>query len=434
MTEETKKAVISNRIYLKVGALHLAAIRKELTYKIEKKIPVKAGAKKPMEIIRDYKILAGNIISIPQGRLDLIPEGYTLTDKRVSVPYPFPTPVFPLREDQLDIYNQVEDTCFINALVGWGKTFTALYLAYKLGQKTLIVTPTTILRDQWITEVRKLFDMEPGSIGSKTYNIEPTIVIGNVQSVSKHSLALSKEFGTIILDEAHHVPATTFSTIIDSSYARYRIGLSGTMSRTDGKHILIRNYFGDTIFKPEKNNTVDPKVRIINSGIKLQGDNWAAKVNNLLYDHDYQNYIAAISNSLVNKGHKVLIIADRVEFLVNVKEILGEKCMLVTGETSLEDRQTLSKRLETGEATCIAGSRQIFSEGISVDILSAVVLAAPLSSESLLEQIIGRIMRIHKDKPQPEVIDINFSGFSDKKQNLARLGLYIEKGWEITSI
>ena len=57
-----------------------------------------------------------------------------------------------------------------------------------------------------------------------------------------------------------------------------------------------------------------------------------------------------------------------------------------------------------------------------------------MSNDSLLEQIVGRIMRLHEDKLNPLVIDIQFSGFADKKQNNDRLGLYMRKGWEIISV
>jgi superfamily II DNA or RNA helicase len=157
-------------------------------------------------------------------------------------------------------------------------------------------------------------------------------------------------------------------------------------------------------------------------------------MNNLLYDMDYQEYIAAITTTQIALGHSVLVIADRVEFLSNVKDMVGEKCMLVTGETSFEERKEIADKIETGEIMCIAGSRQIFSEGISINKLSCVILAVPLASEVLLEQVIGRIMRVHPNKKDPIVIDINFSGHADRKQNNLRLGFYLGKGWQIQSI
>lgn len=429
------KAVISNRIYLSAPPEGFGAIMKALTYKIEIKGGGRGGKHTLIETIRNYKMLPRNILSIPQGRQDLIPEGYEIIDKRVEVPMPFPEPKHPLREAQEKVYNDTNESCFINALVGWGKTFTALHIARKLGQKTLIITHTTILRDQWINEIKELFGMEVGVIGSGEFDIDPVIVVGNVQSVTKYTLQISKEFGTVIMDEGHHCPATTFTNIIDAMYAKYRIGLSGTMIRKDGKHILLRDYFGDIVHKPPQSHTLNPRVKLLKPGISLaHGEIWAKKINNLLYDPDYQEYISVIAKAYISKGHKVLIVADRVEFLNNVKELIGESCLLVTGDTSTEERAAVERALEEGEATSVAGSRQIFAEGISINILSCVILASPISNEVLLEQIIGRIMRKHSNKPDPIVVDIQFSGFADKKQNNLRLGFYLNKGWEIESV
>jgi len=134
------------------------------------KIAKNTGSKKfsTVETIRNYKSFNGGMLSIPQGRSDLIPEDWEIIDKRVYNPVPFPKPKYGLRLEQLDVYNSADDTCFINALVGWGKTFTALHIAHKWGQKTLVITHTTALRDQWCEEVEALFGVEPGVIGMRT--------------------------------------------------------------------------------------------------------------------------------------------------------------------------------------------------------------------------------------------------------------------------
>lgn len=430
------KAVISNRIYLSPTLEELKKIREELTYTIEEKVPGRGGTTRTrVETIRNYKIFANNMVSIPQGRTDLIPEGAEIVDKRVTVDMPFPLPKHPLREPQQKVFDEVTDSCFINALVGWGKTFTALHIARKFGQKTLVVTHTTMLRDQWAEEIRELFGMEPGVVGSSKFDIEPTIVVGNIQTLIKHQNTLAKEFGTVIMDEAHHTPATTFSGFIDAMHARYRIALSGTMIRKDGMHILFKDYFGPTVFKPPQSHTINPEVKLIRTGIALpMGDAWAARINKLLYDPDYQEYVSVIAKTQIAKGHKVLIVADRVEFLQRVKEYIGESCVLVTGETSLEERAKITGDLEEDKIACVAGSRQIFAEGISINILSCLILASPISNPPLLEQLAGRIMRQHPRKLKPVLIDLQFSGPTDRKQNNARLALYMEKGWEITSI
>lgn len=431
------KAVISNRIYFKPPTQEYAEfVKSELTYVIEDRVPGRGGVTRIVRnTVRNYKLFSGGIMSIPQGRLDLLPEGTVVEDKRVENPMPFPLPKAALRPDQQEVADQVDGSCFINALVGWGKTFTALHIARTLGQKTLVVTHTAILRDQWAKEIRTLFDMEPGIIGSGKIDIEPTIVVSNIQTLVKIAGKISKEFGTVIIDEAHHTPANTFSQALDQMHAKYKIGLSGTMLRADGMHVVFKDYFGDKVFKPKVANTLAPTVKILKTGLALpEALNWASRINKLLYDPDYQEYVAVIAKTQIAKGHKVLIVAERVEFLERVKEIIGESCVLVTGETSLEEREQVERQLESGEKSCIAGSRQIFSEGISINILSCLILASPIAGVVLLEQLIGRIMRKHPNKLHPEVYDLNFSGRGDKKQNNARLAFYLEKGWDIDTI
>ena len=332
------KAIISNRIYMDdPGSEHLKKIIKTLTYKIAKD----TGSKKffAIETIKNYKMLPKGIVSIPQGRQDLIPENFEVIDKRSLVPAPFPEPLHKLRDDQVLIYDKVDDTCFINALPGWGKTFTALHLAHKFGQRTLVITHTAALRDQWIEEVKILFGMNAGIIGGGEFDIEDrAIVVGNIQSVIKHLSTLSKEFGTVIMDEAHHCPASTFSTTVDSFYARYRIALSGTMIRKDGKHILFPDYFGTNVLKPPEANTLLPKIRIVKSGLTLKtGATWVEKINDLCENDKYRQFIAGIASIEIDNGHSVLIIADRVEFLQKVKEYVGETCLLVTGSEGDRD-------------------------------------------------------------------------------------------------
>lgn len=430
------KAIISNKIYLDTTPEVLDELKKKLTYKIKK--PPRPGLThfSMFEIIKNYKLLPKGIISIPVGRADLIPKDYEIVDKRVTHSMPFPNPKLQLRDGQQKVFDEVTDSCFINAMVGWGKTIAALHIARKLGQKTLIVCHNTMLRDHWIKEVGILYGMPVGQIGSGVYDIDHAIVVGNIQTLTKEVAKIAKEFGTVIIDEAHHCPANTFTDFIDGMYARYKIGLSGTMQRKDGRHILFKDFFGHKVFQPPVEGTLVPEVKIIKTGISLSpGDPWAIKVNKLLYDPDYQGLVASIAAIQIGRGHKVLIIADRIEFLQNVKELIGESCVCITGGTSFEEREKLKEQIESGEKDCVAGSRQIFSEGISVNPLSCVILASPIAApaggDGLLEQIIGRIMRQSPDKLTPLVVDLNFAGPADRKQNKDRYGFYMRKGWKI---
>lgn len=431
------KAIVSNKIYLDVSPELKKELMSKLTYKIKK--PPRPGLThfNMYDIIRNYKILPNNVMTIPVGRLDLIPADYEVIDRRIKEDYPFPEPTWPLRDYQQPVYDEVDDMFFLNAKVGWGKTFTALHIARKLGQKTLVVCHNTMLRDQWLKEANKLYRMPIGIIGGGEFDIDHTIVVGNIQTLVKVLPKIAKEFGTVIVDEAHHCPASTFTDFIDGMYSRYKIGLSGTMQRKDGKQVIFKDFFGPKLFQPKQAGTLVPEVKILKTGIVLApGEGWAMKMNILQYDPSYQKFIAACARVEMNRGHKVLIIADRVEFLQRVGELIGEDCVCIVGGTDFEERQKLAAQVESGEKSCVAGSRQIFSEGISIDPLSCVILAAPISApaggDSLLEQIIGRIQRPAPNKLTPLVIDMNFAGPADRKQNNERLNFYKRQGWEVS--
>ena len=204
-----------------------------------------------------------------------------------------------MRESQQAVFDEIDDSAIINAWVSWGKTFTALAIAAKLKQKTLIVVHTVPLRTQWVREVEKVFGIIPGVIGSGTFEIGEFITIGNTQSLYRQLPKIEKEFGTIILDEMHHVSSPTFAKIIDANHARYKIGLSGTIERKDGKHVVFRDYFGSKIFKPPKENYMIPEIHIFRSNTRfMDGANipWANRVNNLTSNEEYRHSVALLAS------------------------------------------------------------------------------------------------------------------------------------------
>jgi len=426
------KAVLSNRIYLQVTPEQVEALDQELTYKI------KAYRQDlPPIIIKNIGLVRPGIITLPSGREDLIPEGYEIVDKRILVPVDFPERLTPLYPSQEEIYEAVNSSCMINASVSWGKTFTALAIAGKLGQKTLVVTHTTNLRDQWVDEVKKMYKFRPGIIGSGQYNVSTPIVIGNVQSLYKKITEISRMFGTIIVDECHHVSSPTFTKIVDKSYATYKIGLSGTLERKDGRHIVFPDYFTSKVFKPTKENYMVPKVNVIKSEIRFMDGTavpWAIKVNDLAFNEEYQRTVAMIATVYAKKGHKVLVVSDRVRFLKVCAELCGNDAISVTGEASRAVRAQAARMINSGEKKILFGTQSIFSEGVSINELSCLILGTPVNNTPLLTQLIGRILRISEGKLQPIIIDLHLKGSTASRQANARLTHYLNESYDIKVI
>ena len=321
------KAVLSNRIFMEVNASMQSKLDDELTYAIPPRNPLD-----PPFIIKNMGIVRKGLVTLPSGRTDLIPEDYEIVDKRkISTIDPFDFK-FTLRPSQQSVYDDVSDSSIINAWVSWGKTFTALAIANKLQQKTLIVTHTISLRSQWEKEVQKVFGITPGIIGSGRYEIDAPIVIGNVQTLYRRMKEISDVFGTLILDEMHHVSSPTFTRIVDASKARYKIGLTGTMERKDGRHVIFRDYFNTNVYKPPKENYLVPKVNVVKSGVRFPDGAktpWAARINAIAYNWEYQNMIALLAAKYAAQGHKVLVVSDRVDFLKQCNRLIGDNSICV---------------------------------------------------------------------------------------------------------
>ena len=404
-------------------------IDKELTYAIPTHNPLD-----PPEMIKNMGIIRNGLVSLPIGRTDLIPSNYEIVDRRVNKPVEFPEFRFPLRESQQKVYDEIEDNAIINAWVSWGKTFTGLAIAGKLGQKTLVVTHTVSLRNQWAKEVEKVFGFKPGIIGSGKFELDAPIVIGNTQTLYRNVDKIQKEFGTIILDEMHHVSSPTFSKILDTNYCRYKIGLSGTIERKDGKHVVFRDYFGNTLFQPPKENYMTPTVHLVASEIRFMDGAkipWANRVTKLANDEEYRHTVAMLAAAYAAKGHRVLVVSDRVSFLKACSELTGDRSICVTGEVAHEDREKLIEEILTGNKNVLYGTQAIFSEGISVDTLSCLILATPVNNEPLLTQLCGRVIRKKEGKIDPVIIDIHLKGNTARRQASNRVGFYMKQGWDM---
>ena len=426
------KAVISNRIYLEVTDEYKDFLSKELTYTIPSYNPTD-----PPLVIKNMARIKTGLVSIPVGRTDLIPQDYEVVDKREVIKADFPKFKFDLRDSQKAVYDELNDNAIINAWVSWGKTFTGLAIAGKLGLKTLVVTHTVPLRNQWAKEVEKVYGFKPSIIGSGSFDTSGPVVIGNTQTLYRNISEIRHIFGTVILDEMHHVSSPTFSKIIDTNYARYKIGLSGTIERKDGKHVVFRDYFGHNIFKPPKENFMAPSVHILHSEVRFMDGAkipWANRVTALGNNEEYRHTVALTAAAYAAKGHKVLVVSDRVHFLKACAELAGEDAICVTGEVSHEDREKYMSEIRNGKKKILFGTQAIFSEGISLNNLSCLILGTPINNEPLLTQLIGRVIRKEENKRDPVIVDIHLKGNTARKQASNRMGHYMKQGYAIKQL
>lgn len=424
------KAVLSNRIYFEcpIGSELEEKLAEILTYEIDQR-PVSDYPKIVKHLVR----VTDNIVSIPSGREDLIPKDCGIKDKRVIVDVDIPEPTFTLRDNQQEALNFFEgQSGIVNCKPGWGKSICALAIAHKFQQKTLIVCTTTTIRDMWVSEIKKWFGFSPGIVGGGKFDISPPIVVGNIQTVRKHGQKFSNEFGILIIDEAHHCPATTFSDFLNASKASIKLGLTGTLKRKDGMHCVFSDYFGPDKFIGNVENTIPPHIHLYDIDIPLSTNNfipWANKVTELKKNPLYRKSVLALAKGYSKLGHKVLVVSDRVEFLEYLHSNI-ETSLIITGDVKgTEEREKIIKAITDGKANVLCATQSIFSEGVSVNALSCIILATPINNDPLVEQLGGRIMRKEDGKLQPVIVDIQLEGNTARRHRYTRKGVYIRNGW-----
>lgn len=408
-------------------------LQKELVAKLTHKIP-QYRDDLPPKIICTARVARPGVMSIPSGRIDLIPSDYTVINKRMYDFEDFPEFKFKLRENQQAVHDEVDSDCFINANTSWGKTFTGLAIAGKLEQKTLVIVHTLALLHQWVAECEKVYGFTPSLISSGKIDTSKLITIGNIQTLQRVPREkIIKAFGTIIVDECHHVPSRTFSTILDANHAAYKIGLSASDRRKDGMHVIFPDFFSGRIFKPIEENRLVPEIHRVKFPVRVADGHqpWAAKINDLAHSEEYQKLLALTAASYASKGHKVLVVASRTKLLERAQEITP-RSSLILGTT--KDREGELNKMRSGENIVLYGSTNIFSEGISEKYLSCLIIGTPINNEPLMDQLIGRIVRLADNKPKPVVVFPLFTGKTVEKQAQLMKAYFLKCGYAIKDI
>jgi superfamily II DNA or RNA helicase len=123
-----------------------------------------------------------------------------------------------------------------------------------------------------------------------------------------------------------------------------------------------------------------------------------------------------------------------VHFLKACAGLVGENALCVTGDLGHEDREKYMKDILSGRKNVLFGTQSIFSEGISVNNLSCLILGTPINNDPLLTQLIGRVIREHPDKLSPIIVDIHLKGETAKRQASNRMGYYMKQGYKIRQL
>ncbi len=131
---------------------------------------------------------------------------------------------------------------------GSGKSLLALMAIAEVGRSTLVVAPTIDLMNQWYDLLKDAFSRDIGILGGGYHELED-LTVTTYDSAYMHMDRYGNRFGFLVFDEVHHLPGESYSHAADLSIAPYRLGLTATLERPDGRHLMLRDLVGPTAYE-----------------------------------------------------------------------------------------------------------------------------------------------------------------------------------------
>lgn len=317
-----------------------------------------------------------------------------------------------LREHQQIVIDTIakKDLGVIVAPPGSGKTIVGLKIIAEKKQPALIVTHRKQIADQWIERIETFLGIpknEIGKIGQGKTKIGKQITIAMIQSLSKELEKLDGEkllnaFGTIILDECHHIPAETFRNTISKLQTYYLYGLTATPFRKYNDSKLIFIHLGDVISEIKSNQistAKKPKIIIRNTELDVPFNSKTDKFETLskILVHDSARNKAILQDVIneLKSDKKVIIITERKEHIDSLYQYLKQSYEAITlsGEDSESSKNSKWKLLKEGNYQVVITTGQFFGEGTDLQNANCLFLVYPFSFEGKLIQYIGRVQR-----------------------------------------
>ena len=335
----------------------------------------------------------------------------------------------------------------LSAACGLGKTCMAIAVICRLGVRAAVLVHKEFLLTQWTERFAQFCpDLDVGRVQGDKCQIG-TVTIVMIQTAAITGKFAAEDFGQVefvVVDECHHLCASTFQRGMRIFNARYVMGLTATIARSDGNEEAIFWLLGHPVVTctrienaEDSNLTVQlvktprscvfPEIKAGKSVV------YSKMLTKLMAKQERTDIIVGKVAELSVDGRDILVISERIDLLDKIKQGLaarGISSAKYVGETSKKARERRDK--EAAEAKILLTSRAMASEGFDRASISTVVLATPLKQGGGLEQSIGRCQRSFSTKSHANiVVDIvdDFSLFGMMARGRERF--YKEKKYTI---
>ena len=332
-----------------------------------------------------------------------------------------------LRSDQKRAVRAVMkyDEGIICAATAFGKTVVAANIIARRKTNTLIIVHRRQLLDQWKARISTFLDIDPkeiGQIGGGKNKPTKKVDIAIIQSLNRKRAVkdIVADYGHVIVDECHHISASSFELVMRKVKARYILGLTATPERKDGHHPILFMQCGPIQFRMSAR--AQAKLRPFRylvyptpTGMRFDKMTASPSIHDLYqaisHNPRRNQLIAEGALSAIKEGRSPLVLTERTDHLGLLADLIRphvKHTIILKGGMGVKQRRSINKQLELipeNEPRIILATGRYAGEGFDDARLDTLFLAMPISWKGTLQQYAGRLHRMHEGKQEVRIYD-----------------------------
>ena len=378
-----------------------------------------------------------------------------------------------LREEQNAAFEALSahECGILSATTAFGKTVIGAALIAEKKVNTLILVHRLQLMEQWkerlsqFLMVHEVLPPQPKRRGRQKkreiiglYRANRDTRSGIIDIAMLQSMGDADEikpwlrdYGMVIVDECHHVPAVSFEQVLKSVSAKYIYGLTATPKRQDGHHPILHMYIGDIRYhvdaKQQAKNRPFAHIMIPRfTGMRFHLDDESktpaiGQYYDQMTNDDLRNdLIIEDVLSCIKEGRSCLLLSERTRHVQILAERLRAQSIpvhvLIGGQTNaqLKIRMSDLRSAPSDTPLVICATGKFIGEGFDDARLDTLFLTMPISWHGTLAQYVGRLHRLHEGKREVRVYDyIDNHAVMLKKMYNKRLKGYASIGYSVSA-
>ena len=317
------------------------------------------------------------------------------------------------------------ETGVLAATTAFGKTVVAAWLIAQRGVSTLVLVHRRQLLDQWIERLSAFLGMPAksiGRIGGGARRPSGRVDVAIIQSLIRKGEVDDRvaDYGQLIVDECHHLPALNFEQVARRSKARFVVGLSATIERKNGHHPILFMQCGpvrhrvnakaQALARPfehrvlvqatgfESSRSADPDPRV----------EFQALVRELVDDERRNRRICDDVAECVREGRSPLVLTERSDHLDRLEQLLAAsvpRLVVLRAGLGKKLQHAVAEQLACDEARVVLATGRYVGEGFDDPRLDTLFLTLPVSWRGTIAQYAGRLHRLWDGKREVRIHD-----------------------------